>query len=256
MAQWLPVATLPPQDLCDIPLVSTLRVHSHGERYSGQALCAPGSQGQPRSPTAPTSPAPEDLPNPGISRPLLNLTPGSRHVGHTCLRRKCDHINRGNYTCLPITFSDSRLKGSKHYTRSTHNPDAPSPSSPSFLAARIPSSSMSSQTTSAALYDVIGLGFGPANVAIAGAIVDKWATRDPLHVSSPLPFFSSAPAHDLIIGMLSLNVQPNSVNSIMGLSSRPYSLRSKKSFDGIPACCSPTHACKSGLYITNLRWGT
>ncbi|KAH9901402.1 L-lysine 6-monooxygenase (NADPH-requiring)-domain-containing protein [Cubamyces lactineus] len=34
---------------------------------------------------------------------------------------------------------------------------------------------MSSPAHSTPLYDVIGLGFGPANVAIAGAIVEKWA---------------------------------------------------------------------------------
>ncbi|PIL24011.1 hypothetical protein GSI_13762 [Ganoderma sinense ZZ0214-1] len=41
---------------------------------------------------------------------------------------------------------------------------------------------MPSQTTTSALYDVIGLGFGPANVAIAGAIVDKWANPEPSHL--------------------------------------------------------------------------
>ncbi|RPD66153.1 lysine/ornithine N-monooxygenase [Lentinus tigrinus ALCF2SS1-7] len=35
---------------------------------------------------------------------------------------------------------------------------------------------MAAPTAPATIYDVIGLGFGPANVAIAGAIVDKWAT--------------------------------------------------------------------------------
>ncbi|KAI9064452.1 lysine/ornithine N-monooxygenase [Trametes sanguinea] len=33
-----------------------------------------------------------------------------------------------------------------------------------------------SSTDSVPLYDVIGLGFGPANIAIAGAIVEKWAS--------------------------------------------------------------------------------
>ncbi|KAI0647069.1 lysine/ornithine N-monooxygenase [Trametes meyenii] len=47
---------------------------------------------------------------------------------------------------------------------------------------------MSSQpsTDSAPLYDVIGLGFGPANVAIAGAIVDKWALSETSSSHAPL----------------------------------------------------------------------
>ncbi len=35
---------------------------------------------------------------------------------------------------------------------------------------------MAAPAASAPVYDVVGLGFGPANVAIAGAIVDKWAS--------------------------------------------------------------------------------
>ncbi|KAI1795864.1 L-lysine 6-monooxygenase (NADPH-requiring)-domain-containing protein [Ganoderma leucocontextum] len=45
---------------------------------------------------------------------------------------------------------------------------------------------MSSQTTTSALFDIIGLGFGPANVAIAGAIVDKWANCEPPPRHEPL----------------------------------------------------------------------
>ncbi|TBU35962.1 L-lysine 6-monooxygenase (NADPH-requiring)-domain-containing protein [Dichomitus squalens] len=44
---------------------------------------------------------------------------------------------------------------------------------------------MSSSTASATTYDVIGLGFGPANLAIAGAIVEKWA--DPGFATSHAP---------------------------------------------------------------------
>ncbi|KAI0362120.1 lysine/ornithine N-monooxygenase [Trametes cingulata] len=43
-----------------------------------------------------------------------------------------------------------------------------------------------SHTDSAPLYDVIGLGFGPANVAIAGAIVDKWAAAETSTSHAPL----------------------------------------------------------------------
>ena len=35
---------------------------------------------------------------------------------------------------------------------------------------------MSSPRPSDPVYDVIGLGFGPANVAIGGAIIEKWAS--------------------------------------------------------------------------------
>lgn len=34
---------------------------------------------------------------------------------------------------------------------------------------------MAIPSPSAPVYDVIGLGFGPANIAIGGAIIDKWA---------------------------------------------------------------------------------
>jgi len=29
-------------------------------------------------------------------------------------------------------------------------------------------------TTSDTIYDLVGLGFGPANIAIAGAVVERW----------------------------------------------------------------------------------
>ncbi|KAI0780915.1 lysine/ornithine N-monooxygenase [Trametes elegans] len=46
--------------------------------------------------------------------------------------------------------------------------------------------SQDTATDTAPLYDVIGLGFGPANVAIAGAIVDKWATSEGGSVCAPV----------------------------------------------------------------------
>ncbi|CDO69497.1 hypothetical protein BN946_scf184785.g2 [Trametes cinnabarina] len=41
-------------------------------------------------------------------------------------------------------------------------------------------------TDSTPLYDVIGLGFGPANIAIAGAIVEKWANSNTGSSHAPL----------------------------------------------------------------------
>jgi L-ornithine N5-oxygenase len=38
-------------------------------------------------------------------------------------------------------------------------------------------------STAAKVYDLIGLGFGPANIAIAGALIDKWDTT--VRSSSP-----------------------------------------------------------------------
>ncbi|KAI0721074.1 L-lysine 6-monooxygenase (NADPH-requiring)-domain-containing protein [Cerioporus squamosus] len=46
---------------------------------------------------------------------------------------------------------------------------------------------MPAPTASAPVYDVVGLGFGPANVAIAGAIVDKWATSPSGDATSHAP---------------------------------------------------------------------
>ncbi|KAI0748140.1 L-lysine 6-monooxygenase (NADPH-requiring)-domain-containing protein [Daedaleopsis nitida] len=46
---------------------------------------------------------------------------------------------------------------------------------------------MPSPIASAQPYDLIGLGFGPANVAVAGAILDKWAASDSKDSNSHLP---------------------------------------------------------------------
>ncbi|KAL1947917.1 hypothetical protein VTO73DRAFT_13641 [Trametes versicolor] len=46
--------------------------------------------------------------------------------------------------------------------------------------------SSQSQSTSSPLYDVIGLGFGPANVAIAGAIIEKWGQPGTTSSHAPL----------------------------------------------------------------------
>ena len=45
---------------------------------------------------------------------------------------------------------------------------------------------MSDPSTSGLIYDLIGLGFGPANIAIGGAIVEKWASS-PSSVRLPCP---------------------------------------------------------------------
>ncbi|TFK91048.1 lysine/ornithine N-monooxygenase [Polyporus arcularius HHB13444] len=46
---------------------------------------------------------------------------------------------------------------------------------------------MAAPAASAPVYDVVGLGFGPANVAIAGAIVDKWASTRSGDATSHVP---------------------------------------------------------------------
>ena len=50
---------------------------------------------------------------------------------------------------------------------------------------------MSPSIASAPLYDLIGLGFGPANIAIAGAILDKQASPDSAHASVSATSFPS-----------------------------------------------------------------
>jgi lysine/ornithine N-monooxygenase len=44
---------------------------------------------------------------------------------------------------------------------------------------------MSSSTTDE-IYDLIGLGFGPANIAVSGALTDAWRTKKVWFFSSPL----------------------------------------------------------------------
>lgn len=73
---------------------------------------------------------------------------------------------------------------------------------------------MSSQMIAPAQYDVIGLGFGPANVAIAGAIVDKWANPEPSQVRFPVPITSPFPTHNIIIGSLPYNVRHRTVRLV------------------------------------------
>lgn len=40
--------------------------------------------------------------------------------------------------------------------------------------------------SSECVYDVVGLGFGPANIAVAGAIVEKWGQPEVAGVSASL----------------------------------------------------------------------
>ena len=99
---------------------------------------------------------------------------------------------------------------------------------------------MSSSTSSDKLYDIIGLGFGPANLSIAGAILDKLDRTD--HVRYELDCVSHY-CH----GTQYLNIRirrdfPWKIS---------YSLRSKRSFDGIPVCYCPGLRCRSGSYLAS-----
>ena len=49
---------------------------------------------------------------------------------------------------------------------------------------------MPSPMPAEAVYDLIGLGFGPANIAIGGAIVEKWASAATTVRPPPTPISS------------------------------------------------------------------
>jgi hypothetical protein len=74
------------------------------------------------------------------------------------------------------------------------------------------------------IYDLIGIGFGPSNVAIAGALIEKW--------------------HSVSFGII-LYISHKFVSSKQkNLSKRPSSLKNTPHFNGILECFSQAHRCR------------